>query len=322
MVKDMAKKVKKRKIRASAFIILFFVLVMIITFSIIGVNAYKYYTSYEYKLGKVGYNKEEIAKITKFDKKYINYALKKYDKYLIPLVSQKYFLYKNYDRYISYIKKSYKYKKIVYSDVVTFVNTRNDSSFYKDTVVTNMDLGYGILVNKHYSLPEKYAPDDVVTMSNQYAYPNNSIRKDVYEAFKEMSKEAKEEGITLIVNSSYRTYEEQKELYDDYSDKKGIEYADKYAARPDFSEHQTGLALDIFSPGYGMKNFEESKAFAWLSENSWKYGFILRYPKDKDSITGYAYEAWHYRYLGKDLAKKVYESGLTFEEYYSYYLEK
>ena len=318
----MTRKIKKRKIKISALVILFFIIIMISTFSVICINAYKHYTSYDYKLGKVGYSSEEINKIKNLDKKYIDYALKKYDKYLIPLVSQKYFLYKNYEKYISYIKKTYKDKKIVYSDVVTFVNTKNDVNFYKDTVITNMDLGYGIIVNKHYSLPEKYAPDDIVTMNNQYAYPNNSIRKDVYEAFKEMSKSAKEEDITLIVNSSYRTYDEQKKLYDDYADKKGIEYADKYAARPDFSEHQTGLALDIFSPGYGMKNFEESKAFSWLFENSWKFGFILRYPKDKENITGYSYEAWHYRFLRKDLAKKVYESGLTYEEYYSYYLEK
>lgn len=318
----MTKKIKKRKIKTGAFVILFIIIIMISTFSVIGVNAYKYYTSYEYKLGKVGYNSDEIVKIKKFDKKYIDYALKQYDKYLISLVSQQYFLDKNYDKYVSYIKKNYKDKKIVYSDVITYVNTKNDNDFYKDTTITDMNLGYGILVNKHYSLPEKYAPDDVVTMNNQYAYPNNSIRKDVYDAFKEMSKSAKEEGITLIVNSSYRTYNAQKDLYDDYADKKGIEYADKYAARPDFSEHQTGLALDIFSPGYGMKNFEESKAFVWLSKNSWKFGFILRYPKDKESITGYSYEAWHYRFLGKDLAKKVYDSGLTFEEYYAYYLEK
>ena len=212
--------------------------------------------------------------------------------------------------------------KVDYDLVIVKVNTRTNYDYYTHTSVTNMDLGYGILVNKYYSLPEKYAPEDVVSMSSTYAYPNNSIRSEVYEAFKEMSSKAKEEKISLIANSSYRDYNSQKEIYDEYADKNGKEYADKYAARPDFSEHQSGLALDIFTPGYGMKNFDNSDAFKWLTANSYKYGFILKYPDGKENITGYAYESWHYRYLGKDLARKVYESGLTFDEYYAYYLDK
>ena len=184
-----------------------------------------------------------------------------------------------------------------------------------------MDKGYAILVNKYTSLPEKYAPDDIVEMSNWYAYPDNRIRKDVYDAFKEMSEAAKEEGYTLIVNSSYRSYDEQKEIYDDYESNRGKEYADKYAARPDFSEHQTGLSLDIFSPGANMSNFADTETFKWLSKNSYKFGFILRYPENKEDITGYSYEAWHYRYVGKELAKKVYDSDLTYDEYYAYYLD-
>lgn len=289
----------------------------------IGISLYKHYNSLEYKLGKIGYSEKEILIIAKMDKKYIDYALtNKYDRYLIPLTSQKYFIWKNYDTYKKYMNKEYKGTKIDYDTVITRVNTKTVYDAYTHTSVTNMDLGYGILVNKYYSLPEKYAPDDIEQMNAVYAYPNNSIRKEVYEAFKEMSKAAKSDGHTLIVNSSYRSYEEQKEIYDNYRDKNGEEYADRYAARPNFSEHQTGLSLDIFSPGYGMKNFENSEAFKWLVENSYKYGFILRYPKDKQAITGYSYEAWHYRYIGKDLAKKVYESKLTFDEYYAYYLEK
>ena len=111
-------------------------------------------------------------------------------------------------------------------------------------------------------------------------------------------------------------------VHENYKEKNGQAYADQFAARPDFSEHQTGLALDIFTPGAGMTTFENTKAFKWLKENSYKYGFILRYPEGKEKLTGYSYEPWHYRYLGKDLAKKVYDSGLTFDEYYTYYLEK
>lgn len=313
---------KKRKLKKGP-VIAFICVPFIIILSIFLYNLYKYHNSLEYKLGKLGYSENEVLKISKLDDKYIDYALKhKYDKYFIPLTSQKYFLFKNYKKYVSYIKKEYKDKKLDYSVVVTKVNTKSQYDSYTHTEETNMNLGYGILVNKYYSLPDKYAPDDIVSMSSQYAYPDNSIRSEVYEAFKEMSKAAKIDSISLIVNSSYRDYDSQREIYEDYKDKNGAEYADKYAARPNFSEHQTGLSLDIFSPGYGMKTFENSDAFKWLSENSYKYGFILRYPKDKEDITGYSYEAWHYRYLGKDLAMKVFESSLTFDEYYAYYLDK
>ena len=313
---------KKRRIKKGPIIILTSIVLGIIVI-LVGIALYKHYNSLEYKLTQIGYSEEEILKIKKLDQKSIDYALKnKYDRYLISLTSQKYFIWKNYENYKRYMTKEYKGTKIDYNDVITRVNTKTVYDAYTHTSETNMDFGFGILVNKYYSLPDKYAPDDIEQMSSAYAYSNNSIRKDVYEAFKEMSKAAKGDGHTIIVNSSYRSYDEQKEIYDDYRDKNGEEYADKYAARPNFSEHQTGLALDIFSPGYGMKTFENSEAFKWLQDNSYKYGFILRYPKDKESITGYSYEAWHYRFLGKELAKKVYESGLTFDEYYAYYLDK
>ena len=313
---------KKRRLKKKPIIILGCIIVFFIILLLL-IKAYKHYTSYEYRLGKIGYNDSEVTSILKHDKKYADYALKnEYDKYFVSLISQKYFIWKNYKKYISYINDEYKNMKVDYDLVIVKVNTRTNYDYYTHTSVTNMDLGYGILVNKYYSLPEKYAPEDVVSMSSTYAYPNNSIRSEVYEAFKEMSSKAKEEKISLIANSSYRDYNSQKEIYDEYADKNGKEYADKYAARPDFSEHQSGLALDIFTPGYGMKNFDNSDAFKWLTANSYKYGFILRYPDGKENITGYAYESWHYRYLGKDLARKVYESGLTFDEYYAYYLDK
>ena len=313
----MKRRIKKKPIIIISSILITIILVLVIIAYINKIN------SKEYKLEKKGYSKSEINEILKMGEKQINYAIKNnYDRYLIPLSKEKYFIWKNYKDYISYIKDDYKTAKKGYSNVITKVNTMTNYEPYTKTKQTNMKLEYGILVNKHYSLPDKYAPDDIVDMTSQYAYPNNKIRKEVYEAFKEMSKKAKEDNITLIVNSSYRDYETQKQIYEDYSDKNGQEYADKYAARPNFSEHQTGLSIDIFSPGYGMKTFENSPAFTWLSQNSYKYGFILRYPKDKQEITGYSYEAWHYRYLGKDLAQKVYNENITFDEYYAYYLDK
>lgn len=311
----------KRKIKKGP-IIAIIVIILVVILVICGINLYKYYTSDEYKLGEAGYSEKEIQDILKFDRKYIDYAIEhKYEDDFIPLMKEKYFLWKNYDSYIKYIDDVYGDKKVDYSKVVSLVNVGANNDPYTHTKKADMDKGYAILVNKYTSLPEKYAPDDVVEMSNWYSYPGNSIRKEVYDAFIGMFNAAKEEGLTLIVNSSYRTYDVQKEIYDDYESNRGEEYADKYAARPDFSEHQTGLSVDIFSPGSNMETFESTDEFKWLSENCYKYGFILRYPKDKEDITGYSYEAWHYRYVGTDLAKKVYDSGLTYDEYYAYYLD-
>ena len=311
----------KRRVKKGP-IIAIVVIILVIILVICGINLYKYYTSDEYLLSEAGYSEKEIKEILKFDEKYITYAIEnKYEDDFIPLIKEKYFLWKNYDNYIKYIDDVYGDKKVDYSNVISLVNVGANFEPYTHTKKTDMDKGNAILVNKYTSLPEKYAPSDVVEMSNWYSYPGNSIRKEVYDAFREMFNAAKEENLTLIVNSSYRTYEVQKEIYDDYESNRGKEYADKYAARPDFSEHQTGLSVDIFSPGSNMSTFEGTEEFKWLSENSYKYGFILRYPKGKEDITGYSYEAWHYRYVGKDLAKKVYDSGLTYDEYYAYYLD-
>ena len=138
-----------------------------------------------------------------------------------------------------------------------------------------------------------------------------------------MASNAKEEGVQLLVNSSFRDYQEQESVYKDFYYSNGISFADKYAARAGYSEHQTGLCLDIFTSGASnTDNFDETEAYEWLTKNAHKYGFILRYPEGKEYLTGYEYESWHYRYLGKDTAKKVYESGLTYDEYYAFYLDK
>ena len=313
---------KKRRIKKGPIIILVVVVILIIAI-IVGINLYKHYTSDEYRLGKAGYSEDEISAILKMDRKYIDYSIEhKYEDDFISLVNEKYFIWKNYNEYIKYIDDVYGDKKVDYSLVVSKINTKTNYDPYTHTEDTDMNMKNSILVNKYYHLASDYAPDDIVEMSNWYSYPGNRIREEVYNAFIEMFNAAKEDGITLIVNSSYRTHDEQEEIYNDYESSQGKAYADKYAARPDYSEHQTGLALDIFTPGAGMANFEDTDAFRWLQENSYKYGFILRYPEGKEDITGYSYEAWHYRFLGKDLAKKVYNSGLTYDEYYAYYLEK
>lgn len=154
-----------------------------------------------------------------------------------------------------------------------------------------------LIVNKTYSLPSDYAP---------------GISASAMAAFDKMSAAAEQEGINLFVNSGYRSYQEQEELYNMYASERGIEEADKVSSRPGHSEHQTGLTFDVNSTDFSFENTAEAK---WLAEHCWEYGFIIRYPKDKEDITGYTYEPWHIRYLGVDTAKKVTESGLCLEEY-------
>lgn len=311
----------KRRIKKGPIIAIIIIIILIIL-AIVGFNLYKHYTSYEYKLQQIGYNEKEIATLIKKDEKTLNKALTKYDENLIPLTSKKYFMWKNYNNYKEYInKQNQETNDIDYNNIVTKVNVKRNYDFYTHTKETDMDKGTAILVNKYYSLPDKYAPEDIVNVSNWYSYGDIQIKKEVYDAFKTMFTAAKKENITLIINSGYRNYDFQKSLYDEYKNTKGEEYADSYAARPNFSEHQTGLALDIITYGTAGKDFENTDAFKWLEQNAHNYGFILRYPKDKEDITGYSYESWHFRYLGKDLATKVKNSNLTYDEYYAYYLD-
>ena len=313
---------RKRKIKKGPIIAVIIVIVIIIL-AVVSFKLYTHYTSNEYKLGELGYSEKEISTLLKSNDKVLDKALTKYDKDLIPLTKQKYFLWKNYNTYKEYITKQKKETNdIDYKEIVTMVNVNRNYEYYTHTKKTDMKKDNAILVNKYYSLPEKYAPTDIVDVSNWYAFDGIKTRQVVLDAFKEMFNAAKEDGHTLIINSGYRTYDTQKKVYDEYKDLKGEEYADEYAARPDYSEHQSGLALDIITYGASGETFDTTDAFKWLQKNAHKYGFILRYPKDKEDITGYAYESWHYRYLGKDLATKVKKSGLTYDEYYAYYLDK
>ena len=148
------------------------------------------------------------------------------------------------------------------------------------------------------------------------------ITLNMSEAFKEMFEAAKDDGMHIWVRSPYRSYQTQNILYESYASEDGYDKADTYSARPGYSEHQTGLAVDVVADDNSLANFENTKEFTWIKNNAYKYGFIMRYPKDKEYITGYMYESWHYRYVGKEIAKEIYDKGLTFEEYYAYYVEK
>lgn len=154
-----------------------------------------------------------------------------------------------------------------------------------------------MLVNKTHSIPQSYAP---------------GLQSVAYNAFIELRQAALEAGFDIQLLSGYRSYDTQKGLYERYVSTYGQEEADTFSARPGTSEHQTGLAMDV---GWIDDAYADTPSGKWLAANCYKFGFIIRYPKNKESITGYKYEPWHIRYLGKDIAKDVYDSGLCLEEY-------
>ncbi|QTD43413.1 D-alanyl-D-alanine carboxypeptidase family protein [Sporosarcina sp. Te-1] len=163
----------------------------------------------------------------------------------------------------------------------------------------------GILVaNKKYPLPSTYAPGE---------------SKEARAAFDEMAAEAKLSDINLTAFSTYRAYDYQVTLYNRYVKKDGKAAADRYSARPGYSEHQTGLAFDIGEENnqqhWASSSFGETVAGKWVAANAHRYGFILRYPKGKEDITGYMHEAWHFRYVGKGIAEEIYKQDITLEEY-------
>ena len=127
-----------------------------------------------------------------------------------------------------------------------------------------------------------------------------------------MQEDAAAKGLNLYIASGFRSYEYQTTLYNRYVERSGKEEADRYSARPGYSEHQTGLALDLNTID---ASFADTDEYEWVKRNCYKYGFIIRYPEGAEEITGYMYEPWHLRYLGTDIARDVYESGLTLEEY-------
>jgi len=177
------------------------------------------------------------------------------------------------------------------------------------------------LVNKQYSLGEDYAPEDLVTVDVPTILENpevNQLRKVAADALKAMFDQAEEAGIYLHARSGYRSYQTQVQLFQGYADKHGEEAANRYSAKPGHSEHQTGLVMDVTSESVNyqlIESFGETEEGKWLSEHAHEFGFIIRYPEGAEDITGYIYEPWHIRYLGVDMATKVYESGLTYEEY-------
>ena len=184
-----------------------------------------------------------------------------------------------------------------------------------------------VLVNKEYHLSSSYQPPDLVQVEVPFAPGRSSdvqrMRSEASDALTKMFDAAKEEkGYELYGASGYRSYAVQRSLFNSNVGRFGSEASANFlSAKPGQSEHQLGLAMDLTVPSlnYRLKyEFEDTEEGKWVAENCWRFGFILRYLKDKTSITGYSYEPWHVRYVGKDLARYLYDNDMTLEEYYGF----
>ncbi len=192
----------------------------------------------------------------------------------------------------------------------------------ENDVITNPE-AYDMVVNKQRNLNADYVPEDLVDLEVETCLPNpeiNQLRKEASDAITKMFKTAaEEEGLELVARSGYRSYNTQDSLYNSIVNNHGQDYADKYSAYPGQSEHQSGLALDITaaSVNYQLEDiFGETEEGKWTKDNAHRFGFIIRYPEGKEDITGYLYEPWHLRYVGKNLAAKIYREDTTLEEYF------
>lgn len=319
MAKKRKKKLKKKVYLYSVILIL---VAICFIFGAKKYEEYKYKQTYEYKLTEHGYSLGNAKLLLSYytDKEIETILNIPQNNNIIKLIKEKYYIHKNLERYLTYIENN---KETDINDVIAIVNVNRDYEYYEHDINSNISDDKLVIVNKYYTLSETYIPENLVSISNQYAYANNKITEEANNAYVQMWKSAKEAGHQLIVNSSYRDYKDQEDVYESIKLYKGDKEADKVAARPGYSEHQTGLAIDVFEINNQLTGtFKDSPAYTWLKENAHNYGYIERYPEGKEYLTGYSFESWHWRYVGIDAAKIIFEEDITYDEYYAYYIEK
>ncbi|MBP3399347.1 MAG: M15 family metallopeptidase [Erysipelotrichaceae bacterium] len=207
----------------------------------------------------------------------------------------------------------------------SFTLSGNYITYYAETEPVVNQGSIEMMVNKRFALSSDYEPGDLVEARVRYASKGLILSQTAYDTLTQMIDAAEaEEGETTLrmyASSGYRDYAYQEDLYGTYVKRYGEEEADTIAARPGHSEHQTGLTVDMASTSNGgLSKFGDSLEYQWMLKNAHKYGWILRYPPGKEQITGYSAEPWHWRYVGVELATKIYNSKLTFDEYYMLYM--
>ena len=311
----------KRKLnvkRVVIAVIIFLILILSLLFFVL--NGIKKINSIEYKLELNGLTISEIEELKNLltMDQLTDFYLKKYDNSIIEYIKAPHFIYDNLDDYLKYNNKKTKYS---IKDIVTVVNVHAYEEDYENVNSVDISLGSLMLVNKNNVLASDYVPNEIITLEESYAYENVKISNDIYDAFLSLLESAKNSGYTLVASSGYRGYAEQEAVYNEYKSLYGRYEADSIVAHPGCSDHQTGLAVEIEPFDKNPESIEENEEYLWLVNNAYKFGFIQRYPKDKEFITKFDYEPWHYRYVGIEAAYKMHNEGLTLEEYYYYYIK-
>ncbi|MDU4695087.1 MULTISPECIES: M15 family metallopeptidase [Paenibacillus] len=199
----------------------------------------------------------------------------------------------------------------------------SDSSSGGDRAAMADPESVAVLINKQFALPDDYEPKDLVYPDVRFTFKEQiekrMMRKEAAKALEELFAGAEKDGIYLAGVSAYRSHSTQTSLFNRYVAKDGEEVAKTYSAVPGHSEHETGLAIDVSgSDGKCAAEscFGDTKEAAWLADHATEYGFIIRYPEGKEDITGYKYEPWHLRYVGKEISTDIGERNITLEEYY------
>ncbi len=278
----------------------------------------KHFISHINKMIQIGYSNSDINIIFAHgnDAAVENFLKRDKVRYLEEFFSIDYAKLDYYDRYTQYSDDTGEDEDVT----VLFVNLDLDKEDYVDSTLVS-SFSPDMLVNKHHHLSEKFAPYDLVDIDSKYASEDGlQSSKIAYNAYKKMSDAAEKEGYGIVINSAYRSYQDQVDLSNFYLKAYGQSYVDKYIAKPGYSEHQTGLAYDIGSRSVNV--FGNSKEYEWMQENAYKYGFIRRFTTKYEYLTGFRNEPWHYRYVGEDIATYIHEHDMTLEEYWVMFLDK
>lgn len=231
-------------------------------------------------------------------------------------VYSKYYYYDK-SRFSRYVKFKKKHPGIKTGDIVWMVNVNLDKPAYKDFELSSNRNNADVLVSKRYTVGKSYTPNDLVAVADGV-----SVRKCASEPFKKMMQAASQEGYYIEAHSGYRSYMQQNTIFVSYLKSDGKK-AEEYSARPGFSEHQTGLAIDLVIQGSDdLREFIGTPESEWIKKNAWEYGFIQRYTKENSAVTGYTDEPWHIRYIGKKHSYQMKKLGITsYEEYKVKYID-
>lgn len=270
------------------------------------------------KLLDKGYSNSDVSIILTHgdDSDVSEFAKRDRVKYLEEFYEYPYAKIKYYDRYVQYSYETGEDEKTT----VLHIGLNMDKKEYDDAINIKR-FSYMMLVNKYHYLSDDFIPIDLVEVPEDYrgsdaVLANSTALKSMIQ----LIEAANVEGLKPVIADCYRSHEDMVEIAEFYRKWYGDSYVDNYIAKPGYSEHQTGLSFDMASAT--VKTFSNSNEYKWMVDNAHKYGFIARFTKRGESLTGYRAEAGHFRYVGKEAAEYIYKNRITFEEYYVSFLDK